>query len=109
LGWSSLGRAAVLGRVVLAGLGRVVRGVGGVTVGGGGVVAGFLVVAGFVVFCGLTMVVGGVLVVLRRQSVMFAGRMRHGGLLARPPPPRTTAERAGPAIVPPRDRPMTLG
>jgi hypothetical protein len=62
--------AVVLG-VMLARLAGVVRGVGGMTVRRMGVVRGLLVGVRLVVLGGFAMVLGSVLVVLRRGVVMF--------------------------------------
>ena len=71
--------AVVLG-VVAAGLGVMLFGVAGMTVGGVSVVRGLFVIAGFVMLGGFPVVLGGVLVVLGCLVVMFDGVVAHVSL-----------------------------
>ena len=67
-------RAVVLG-VMTAGLGVVLFGVAGMTVGAVGVVRRLLVIAGFMMLGGFPVVNGSVFVVFRRFLVVFCAWM----------------------------------
>jgi hypothetical protein len=67
--------------VPLCGLSAVVRGVVGMSMGHVGVVSRLLVVAGGMMFRGFPVVLGCVLVMLRRLSVVLSRFLGHGKTL----------------------------
>jgi len=74
-------RVSVFGGVVFGGLFGVVFGLHMMAVRQVGMVAGLFVIAGLVVLRRRTMVLGGVLMMLRCIAVMFSCCVRHGNPL----------------------------